>query len=220
MNPRTDYRSSALEAALPEWGEPIEVDGVRPDWLRDDVMVKDCDPGKATHNVVRVAMHWDWQKVKAIRLPASHPHYHKPTLPEGFKPWHGGDTAPDDWDGGDVLRRGDPAYRIRPCSWLAPYEDNQRWTWENGHLAFADIIGYRPKAEPEEEPTALCEATVRAVADRIEMLGWPRAAEYARDHFLKPATRRDQIRLRLSAYIDNNGNLDQAVDEIMGVMES
>lgn len=68
---------------------------------------------------------------------------------EPFVFWPGGDEAPGDWDGGDVLRIG--GKMEYPALYVSPYEDNQRWfTLEHGgrHGSnFCDIIGYRRRVE-------------------------------------------------------------------------
>jgi len=58
-----------------EWGEPIAVDGKRPEWLAEDSQrVSGRDKG--------IAIDWtlpargvDWRTVGTIRLPADHPYY-------------------------------------------------------------------------------------------------------------------------------------------------
>jgi hypothetical protein len=53
-------------------------------------------------------------------------------VPAGMLPWHGGDSAPDEWDGGPVLGRS--------CGMMKA-EDFYRWYWLNNG---ADIIAYTP----------------------------------------------------------------------------
>lgn len=130
-----------------EWGREIEVNGVRPDWLRGRVV---CDlrtragwcNSDETVPALSIAEKWAWShqsgepNILAIRLPADSIAYR--ALDAGFTPWFGGDEAPADWDGGDVL-------------------------WENGGQSQAGdwqhstnytrfqcrIIGYRKKAAPQ-----------------------------------------------------------------------
>lgn len=59
-----------------------------------------------------------------------------PTLPEGMKPWHGGDAAPEDWDGGECLR----SDRVT----MLPSEGTD-WQHKNDRY---DIIAYTPVARP------------------------------------------------------------------------
>jgi hypothetical protein len=52
-------------------------------------------------------------------------------IPEGMVPWHGGDSAPDDWDGGWVLCDDGEMY-TPPLEWASP-------------SGGPDIIAYTPK---------------------------------------------------------------------------
>ena len=55
----------------------------------------------------------------------------------GFEPWGGGDSAPEDWDGGEVLFRNNLTGRpVRP--------------W-NGRGFSHDIIGYRKRTKPQPD---------------------------------------------------------------------
>lgn len=67
-----------------EFGPPIEVDGVRPEWLRDDDHVDArWDEGGWYSDVggrgVSAFCVCAWGTVTHIRLPADHPHYTKDT---------------------------------------------------------------------------------------------------------------------------------------------
>jgi len=53
-------------------------------------------------------------------------------IPEGMKPWHGGDAAPVDWDGGPVLYRNGV---------IANVSFSARWL-KGFHEAEDDIIAY------------------------------------------------------------------------------
>lgn len=80
------------------FGEPIEVNGVRPDWLKDDEII-----------TVEYANGDGWS---AFKLPADHPYYivqaYNTEHKANFTYWPGGESAPDDWDHGVVmLRNGD-----------------------------------------------------------------------------------------------------------------
>lgn len=126
-----------------QWGDPIDVNGVRPAWLRDEVKVLPfwdggmgwyCWEGGASAKCVA-----GWPRVTKIRLPADHWAY--PVIAKGFTPWDGGDHAPDDWDGGKVLRAGDGT------PWVAPW-GQAPWHWAQG-----DIIGYKRKeAQMDDAP--------------------------------------------------------------------
>jgi hypothetical protein len=79
--------------------------------------------------------------LKALATPTSSPAAvpeATPTIPAGMKPWHGGDSAPEDWDGGDVLLR---SGGIQP----SPPTD---YCWGHGWLenGMGDIIAYTPLA--------------------------------------------------------------------------
>lgn len=139
-----------------EWGKEIPVNGVRPTWLTDDdktligwrgrPAAKWSVEGAWSPKQISSATddYAAWHGVAAIRLPADHFAYL--AIDNGFEPWGGGDAAPDDWDGGDVLRRGGASTRPEP--WAAPYAHNQRWShYLDGRQGrFADIIGYRKRA--------------------------------------------------------------------------
>lgn len=86
--------------ASDEWGAEIEVNGVRPDWLRDDDRVF-TERGWSCKDEYTTGDITNWFPGKAIRLPADHPYY--TATEKGFTYWPGGDAAPADWDGGDVL---------------------------------------------------------------------------------------------------------------------
>lgn len=61
----------------------------------------------------------------------------EPAIPVGMVPWHGGDCAPEDWDGGPVMFRGGETSN-----------DTGPWHWAHAHQR-SDIIAYTPKvAEP------------------------------------------------------------------------
>jgi len=56
-------------------------------------------------------------------------------IPEGMKPWHGAELAPDDWDGGSVLFRDG-------CLSIGTLCHRHRW----GHVGLGgDVIAYTPK---------------------------------------------------------------------------
>lgn len=123
------------------WGDPIEVNGVRPEWLADDVRHLFLDAeNKWYGNLVDwvISEHdGDWSDVRAIRLPVGHPAYL--ALANGFVPWGGGDEAPADWDGGVVLMR-NGSTKTDPAKWAHP--------WHGGEsVDYYDVIGYRAKAE-------------------------------------------------------------------------
>lgn len=70
----------------------------------------------------------------------------------GWTPWHGGDKAPDDWDGGEVLfRNGD-----------TPNYGRVEWTWVHNNCG-GDIIGYRRKSPDKSPSPELVERMVEVV---------------------------------------------------------
>jgi hypothetical protein len=122
-----------------KWGDSIECNGVRPDWLRDDeqrIAFQDHHGdwyGDAT-NVPWFARELDIEQPQHIRLPADHPAY--VALASGFTPWSGGESAPDDADlmNGALLRNGTE---------LHGNVSTLRYDHEgNG----GDVIGYRKRA--------------------------------------------------------------------------
>jgi hypothetical protein len=68
------------------------------------------------------------------------------TIPAGMKPWHGGDSAPEDWD------------PERAVMFRAGHFGDWSRTWEWRHGVGetgggrADIIAYTPKAAPQTTP--------------------------------------------------------------------
>jgi len=116
-----------------EWGEPIPVDGKRPEWLRDDDHCRAQSMMGDWYGVkggdARPAVMWGWPAIEQIRLPASHPYYLATS--RGFTYWPGGDSAPSDWDGETVLLRPDELMTAHP---------EIRWQHEGNK---GDVIGYR-----------------------------------------------------------------------------
>lgn len=119
-----------------EWGPEIEVNGERPAWLGDGDKFNwlGCAYVGTSHH---------WEGVSSIRLPADHWAY--AAISAGFEPWGGGDGAPEDWDGGEVLYRdGEADRRIKDLDW---YRDS------TGKQYGQDIIGYRKKSETQTADT-------------------------------------------------------------------
>lgn len=80
-------------------------------------------------------------EILADSLEAFHAKPSAGELPTGMLPWEGGDTAPDDYQGGLVMfRDGDTAMGER-----------DPWDWSHGHLS-ADIIAYMPGAALQSPP--------------------------------------------------------------------
>lgn len=139
-----------------EWGAPIEVNGVRPGWLRGDErhMFRDAAGewyGEYVDWIIREHDEGDrWaDDVMAIRLPANHPYYLATS--RGFTYWPGGESAPADWDGGDTLMRDGEI--LNTTLEAEPF-------WRHG-LGDGDIIGYRKRTE---QPAIAPELVERMVA--------------------------------------------------------
>jgi hypothetical protein len=150
---------------MTDWGREIIVDGKRPSWLTDDSPVSWCNKGHRWLETTANPLNWVGGKhgspVWAIRLPADHWAYR--AIDAGFEPWGGGDNAPDDWDGGDVLWQTPSGKLIKQP--IVNYSGT--WSREsNGPIN--NIIGYRRRAEPTlrtaDEALQRMEALVRRMA--------------------------------------------------------
>lgn len=64
-----------------EWGPEIAVNGVRPEWLRDDVQISFKYSSGGEFSILEdwFAPKITWEDKYAIRLPAEHPHYAQPS---------------------------------------------------------------------------------------------------------------------------------------------
>lgn len=115
-----------------QYGPPIPVSGVRPEWLRDDDMVL------AAAIPINARM-IDWPRFSSIRIPITHPASicqqraldHPDEAP--FYPVYADGTVPGDYDGGDVLLRD---------SSVARYSILLHWS----ECLIGTIVGYRRKA--------------------------------------------------------------------------
>jgi hypothetical protein len=117
------------------WGAEIPVNGVCPTWLRtsDTVDLKTSEGWRYSKSgVAGDPRTYSWTQadgtpcILSIRLRPDHSYYTATT--EGFTYWPGGNEAPEDWDGGEVLLR-DGCLR-------------------SPHLrSSSSIIGYRKRAE-------------------------------------------------------------------------
>lgn len=70
-----------------QWGKPIPVDEQRPDWLRDDDLVRPHwtdSSGWYPQNGVR-AKHVFWKYCNLIRLSVDHPRYHMVAAPASYR---------------------------------------------------------------------------------------------------------------------------------------
>ena len=138
-----------------KFGAEIQVSGNgRPVWLSNDdttVSWNDFLTDNPSYGAT-TAGRLNWFGVNQIRLPEDHFAY--AVIAAGFEPWAGGDSAPDDWDGGEVLLR--EGAKVRPStasgnhlSWQHPFE--RVGVAELG----GDIIGYKKRVDPvaAAEPT-------------------------------------------------------------------
>lgn len=159
------------------WGAPIEVNGVRPSWVRDNDAMKiaaTLDRGEVqfpSANTIASTAEWNWHQITHIRLPASHPAY--TALDAGFVPWPGGDEAPGDYAGGGYILR-DGLTSEGPVS---PVVGD--WSHPCKYGADFDIIGYH-RASPADTLTAATDgmnaqtADIRSdVAERVEYIPDP-----------------------------------------------
>lgn len=134
------------------WGDPIEVNGVRLKWLRqsDIIAIKTAAGWVSVHygDADRDGSSiddWAWSHrdgtpcITAIRLPADHFAYI--ALAEGFEPWGGGDSAPDDWDNTSVLFRDGVQFQ----------KVNGIWSWRHRGSS-DDIIGYKKRVPAVDAP--------------------------------------------------------------------
>jgi len=148
-------------APASEWGDPIPVDGKRPEWIGIGELVDvkwRGDPEWISECVTQgvKAQHVKgWGDVEEIRLPASHPYYLATS--RGFTYWPGGDEAPADWDGDATLSRSGVWSPLPPI--IKPWRHMGREI---------DVIGYHRK--PEERPTATVATLSGAAAKAVKRL--------------------------------------------------
>lgn len=135
-----------------EWGATIPVNGKKPDWLGESDIVfatyKDyCGEYVATESHYP-ASRCDWSRVSEFQLLASHPYYLATS--KGFTYWPGGDSAPDDWDGGEVLfAGGQNGHKTGVLTGRINF-------WQHGNIMRQwNIIGYKRKAVPSAAPAPL-----------------------------------------------------------------
>lgn len=98
------------------WGKRIEVNGVRPDWLRNEPFKVFTKTSEITGMPPETP--YQWAGTIGIALAVDHPYY--AATDAGYIYWPGGDKAPDDWDGGPVLLKNgvtDKGFRSGVGSW-------------------------------------------------------------------------------------------------------
>lgn len=142
-----------------EWGREIPVNGKRPAWLSDDEVVWPVDAASETpwSNPYAVRDVHVWSLI-TIRLPADHFAYK--ALDAGFEPWGGGDSAPEDWDGGEVLLRNGWTGLPSPAS-----------TWWSHFDSGSYIIGYRKSALDWSQPIEHIDGTPLVVRSGPDEFG-------------------------------------------------
>jgi hypothetical protein len=161
-----------------EWGAEIRK-GTGP-WWRDD----EDRPGWLTGVVtcrlrtsewitwepetpVNPAEKWAWvhadgsQNITAFKLEETHPAYR--AIAHNMRPWSGGESAPNDWDGGDTLRANGEM-----CCTAA---ESMGWQTEPDSVFRGGpgrrVVGYTPTTAPNV-PDALVQRMVRLVRDVAE----------------------------------------------------
>src|SRR3546814_7611808 len=129
------------------WGPAIPTPNGRPSWLLDTETVVDiktnygwrCSDGGAGAPPYQ----WSWKVIKAIRLPADHAYYL--ATDKGFTYWPGGESAPEDYDGGEIIYR---SGSVQPSARFLSWEHTPGRTRFDPEY---DIIGYHPKAAPGDD---------------------------------------------------------------------
>ena len=144
-----------------EFGPAIHVNGVKPEWLKNDewrdiVVILNWDEIQETDDsTIEGLDNWGWSCIKSIRLPSSHAVYsviaHNAEHGTKFTYWPGGvdSNAPSDWDGKTVL------YRDGSKEWCA-----NNWEKYQGFddPQCSDIIGYtksiegKASSDPDDAP--------------------------------------------------------------------
>ncbi|SKB62676.1 hypothetical protein [Sphingopyxis flava] len=122
------------------WGPAIPTPNGRPSWLLDTETVVDLQTASgwrcSERGAGNPAYNWCWHVIKAIRLPEGHAYYL--ATDKGFTYWPGGESAPEDYDGGEILYRDGTVF-----------DDAADRSWEHAPTRSRfypeyDIIGYRP----------------------------------------------------------------------------
>lgn len=143
------------------FGPEIAVNGKRPDWLSKG-MTFVADHAAAPGHFHEV-FDEHFALLRAIRLPADSPIYK--ALDAGFEPWPGGDAAPADWDGGEVLRDdGD----------TTPVFGPDAWDGEPG-----GIIGYRKRTPAAATPADTVQIALMTEAEPLEACGYKNASAHS-----------------------------------------
>lgn len=170
------------------WGDPIPVDGKRPDWLRDDDVIQWSKHtsawlpsfGYPAEHYVQI----DYDvNINYIRLSVDHPYY--VATSKGFTYWPGGNAAPEDWDEGFVLlRQGEEVH------------GNFIGYWDHREtIPHSDIIGYRKRTVDDETSNHM----VAAPAPDIESpMFVPQAPAITPEFIALVVNERDALRKRVT----------------------
>src|SRR3546814_4404663 len=134
------------------WGPAIPTPNVRPSWLLDTETVVDIK----TNNGCRCSdggagappYQWSWKVIKAIRLPADHAYYL--ATDKGFTYGPGGESAPEDYDGGEIIYR---SGSVQPSARFLSWEHTPGRTRLDPEYA---IIGYQPQADRKSVVSGKC----------------------------------------------------------------
>lgn len=123
-----------------QYGDPVKIDGVRPDWLNDGELAVVCISHSGREYVAFAAANiTNWSSQEAIRLPHDHPYYLATS--KGFTYWPGGESAPDDIDRNQpiLLRNGS----------LLDFDEIRRW--QHWASARSDVVGYHKRALEDDD---------------------------------------------------------------------
>lgn len=138
------------------WGEAIEVNGKKPEWLGDDQKIVPTMASAVTHGERSAEQHeWGGSVINgptvSIKLPADHFAY--TAIAQGFTPWGGGESAPEDWVSygeGDWPSNGRETVLYREGTLGHPDPSNPgRWRHGDREAVGSsgwEIIGYRKKS--------------------------------------------------------------------------
>lgn len=155
-----------------EWGDSIKVSG-RPNWLHDNEVIHvTCADGYCSVEAVDhlegidgSGTNWFTGEhcqpadiISSIRLPADHPYYtiqqYNAKHGTNFKYWPGGESAPDDWDGGETFIMSDGKLWSGSVSWW-----NRTDSW-------SVIIGYHPRKDTSVNPVDFMEPIIRDISHK------------------------------------------------------
>jgi len=175
-----------------KWGPAIAVDGKRPGWLCSGEWrrVRTLAVGEwqtadieSPGDTIPDMDEWNWGDITAIRLPADHPHYRQPApIPEGMKPWAGGDEAPADFDPSKPVMYPDGDLALEADNGGSPFYWQHSFDARGFHGA-GNIIAYTPQPTPQADtkPDVTAEAGRDALALLRKMSKWDGSFGLAED---------------------------------------